>query len=275
MRIAAGVMVVMAVAVTAARQPPAFDAVSIKRSDPSRQGSSIGVPTGAAFSMTNSPMLAVVTAAYPTQADVVGAPDWLRNDRYDVVAKAAVRPGRDDVQAMLRTMLKERLKLVAHMEPRDTPVYHLVVTRPGHPGLKRSTVDCDAIATQREAAAKTGAPLAIAPLGTAPPCDYNSNSRLAMFASGGITMNTFASWLTGGASRPAFADRPVLDRTGLEGRYEFTLRFTPPTAGAPANADDPPDLFAALQEQLGLRLEPTRALLDTLVIDHVERPAAN
>jgi len=69
------------------------------------------------------------------------------------------------------------------------------------------------------------------------------------------------------------AGRVVVDRTGLNGRYEFTLRFTPP--GAPAGGDDRPGLFTAIQEQLGLRLEATRAPVDTFVIDHVERPTAN
>jgi len=69
------------------------------------------------------------------------------------------------------------------------------------------------------------------------------------------------------------AGRVVVDQTGLTGRYEFTLRFTPP--GTQPAADGSPDFFTAIQEQLGLRLEPTRAPVDTFVIDHIERPSEN
>ena len=71
------------------------------------------------------------------------------------------------------------------------------------------------------------------------------------------------------------AGRVVVDGSGLTGRYEFTVRFAPPAAGAPARSDDAPDFFTAIQEQLGLRLRATRAPVDTLVIDHIERPEEN
>jgi uncharacterized protein (TIGR03435 family) len=71
------------------------------------------------------------------------------------------------------------------------------------------------------------------------------------------------------------AGRVVIDRTGLSGRYEFTVRFASPTSTAGTAADDRPELFTALREQLGLSLEPARAPVDTLVIDHIERPSEN
>jgi len=245
---------------------PSFDAVSIKRNTSASRSSSMGLSNGLAFNMTNVAMLAAVSQAYPVKnQEIVGAPDWLRTDRYDVVAKAPGKPTDDEVRAMLRTMLKERLRLAVHIEQRDVPVYALVVVRTGYNGLKPFTQDCDAIRAARETAVKSGTPPAPPALGTAPPCGYSWSTAIY---SGGITMETVASMLGG------IAGRAILDRTGLTGRYEFTLRFAPPGATT-TQPDDPPDLFTALQEQLGLKLDAQRAPLDTLIIDHVERPDEN
>ena len=102
-------------------------------------------------------------------------------------------------------------------------------------------------------------------MGTAPQCGY---SWAEVIRAGGITMDMLARMISG------ISGRVVLDRTALDGRYEFTLRFGPPTPGA-ASPDDPPSIFTALQEQLGLKLDATRAPVDTLVIDHVEPPQEN
>jgi bla regulator protein BlaR1 len=252
-------------AAPAAQSPePSFDAVSIKRNTSAAGSSSLGLPIGSAFNMTNMSMLGAISTAYPVKnPDIIGAPDWLRTDRYDIVAKAPGKPTREEVTAMLRTMMRERLKLAAHVESREIPVYALVVAQPNHPGLKAFTQDCDAIRAARNAPTPEGRPSGPPPPGTAPPCGYAWST--AIFA-GGITMETLAGMLD------RQAGRVVLDRTGLPGRYEFTLRFAP--TGSSANgADDPPSIFTALQEQLGLRLEPARAPVDTLVIEHIERPS--
>jgi len=159
---------------------------------------------------------------------------------------------------MLRTMCKDRLKLAAHIEPREMPVFLIEVERPDHPGLKKVTADCAAIAARRDPAAKAdnGAPL----------CGY-------MWAGGAIT--------AGGLTMPAFAglldyivERVVVDRTGPSGPYAFNFRFTLPGIQA-TGADDSPDFFTAIREQLGLKLTPARAPVETVVIDHIERPEEN
>jgi len=195
--------------------------------------------------------------------NVANAPDWLTSERYDIVAKASGQPGSEQVQAMMRTMLKQRLKLAAHTEPRETAAYALVVARPEHPGLKPFTRDCDAIRAEREAAMKAGQQPAPTSPTTGPACGYTWSSAIY---SGGITLTQLAGMLDW------VAGRVIVDRTGLPGRYEFTLRFASPTAPPSDAPDAPPVLFTALQEQLGLRLDAVRASIPTLVIDHIERP---
>ena len=260
---------IAAATVAALAQPePSFDVVSIKRNVSDDKNIVINSPGGSTFNMINVAMIVALRAAYDVK-NVVNAPDWLTGDRYDVIAKAAGQPSSDEVKAMLRTMLKRRLKLAAHIEARDTAVYALVVARPNHPGLKLFTGDCDAIRTEREAATKAGQPPAPPSPASGPPCGYTWSSAIY---SGGITLAQLAGmidWVAG---------RVVVDRTGLPSRYEFTLRFAPPAAGPGAGSTDPdapPVLFTALQEQLGLKLEATRAPVDSLVIDHIERPDEN
>jgi uncharacterized protein (TIGR03435 family) len=142
-------------------------------------------------------------------------------------------------------------------------VYALVVARPNHPGLTPFLGDCDAIRSAREAAAKGTAPAAVesGPTGAAP-CGLTSSTAIY---SGGVTLATLAAQI----NRPA--GRIVVDRTGLTGRYVFTLRF----ARSATNSDDPgapPSIFTALQEQLGLRLDLARAPIPTLVIEHIDPP---
>jgi hypothetical protein len=147
---------------------------------------------------------------------------------------------------------------------------------PGHPGLKPFTRDCDAIRAEQEAAMRsTSAEAAADRAGqqprppspnSGPACGYTWSSAIY---SGGIPLVQLAGMLDW------VAGRVIVDRTGLPGRYEFTLRFASPTAPPSDAVGAPPVLFTALQEQLGLRLDAVRAPVDTLVIDHIERPNDN
>ncbi len=239
-----------------------FEVASIKRNVSGDQNLGLNLPSGQGFNVTNVPMLGTIMRAYQVK-NVAAAPDWVTEERYDIEAKAGGTPTSDEVNAMLRTMLRERVKLKAHIEPREIPVYALVVARPNHPGTKPLALDCDRIQAARAAAGGQ----ATGPLGSAAPCAYTWSGMGII--SGGITMARFAGlldWVAG---------RVVIDRTGLSGPYEFTVRFAPPSASVGAAADDRPDLFTALRDQLGLKLEPARAPVDTLVIDHIERPTEN
>jgi len=242
-----------------------FDVVSIKRNMSAEQDLAINRLSGSTFDTTNVAMLGVIMRAYQVK-NVIGAPDWVESERYDIVAKAAGKPAAEEVNAMLRTMFKERLKLAAHIEAREIPVFALEVARPNHRGLKPFTLDCDAIRAQRDAALKAGQLPPTADSNGAPLCGYTWAGGIN---SGGITMQAFAGMLD------YVAGRVVVDRTGLPGRYEFSLRFVPPGRPPAVGSDDPPDFFTALQEQVGLRLKASRAAVDTLVVDHIERPEEN
>ena len=245
---------------------PSFDVVSIKRNMSGSQDLAINVPNGTTYNVGNTPMRGTIMRAYRVK-NLAGVPPWVDDERYDIVAKSPGKPNGDEVSAMLRTMLKDRLKLAGHIEPREIPVYALTVARPGHSGLKPVALDCDAIRAAREAAVKAGQNPAPATANGATPCAYTWMGTT--IASGGIPMPMFAGLLD------YVAGRVVVDRTNLTGRYEFAVRFMPPGMPPGGRPDDPPDFFTAIQEQLGLRLEATRAPVDTFVIDRIERPTEN
>jgi uncharacterized protein (TIGR03435 family) len=218
--------------------------------------------------MTNRSVGTLIRAAYPSPVpDLPGAPDWVSSEPYDVDARAGVDVPPEQMTLMLQSLLAERFNLVAHYETRDRPVYALVIARAdGRPGagLVRSTIDCDAVNAARRAGRSYDGPL---PANGAPPCGWNGQ-----WATGGPTMRFGGlplSRLSESVGQPD--GRVIVDRTGLTGNFEFTLRYSE----QPAPGDDIPSLFTALQEQLGLKLVADRTPLQVLVIDRIERPTEN
>jgi uncharacterized protein (TIGR03435 family) len=259
-----------------------FDVVSIKRNTssafPGLNGSSTRPDGG--FTLLNSPVITLIGRAYPVgvPADYIGLPAWATTDRYDVIATSVLRNSTGEQRAaMLKAMLAERFKLLVHVENREQPVYDLLVARSDGrlgPSMQPSQYDCAAVqAAQRaasEAALAAGKPLApprIDP-NAPPPCvPYMGLARI----DGDMTIATLARFL-----RPP-AGRFVADKTQLTGSYRVTLTFDR-TAGLRGPSTDPgdaPSVFTAVQEQLGLKLEPSRATRETLVIDRLERPTEN
>lgn len=171
---------------------------------------------------------------------------------------------------MLRTLLAERFKLRAHEENSDRPVYVLTLAAGEGklgPKLRKSEIDCGAVMKGQRPAMQPG---------QEPPCGMKTPPG-RLFANT-FTMPTFASLLSG------HVDRPVIDRTGLDGRFDFELESSdikappnykpgpsdlalPPAAG--------PSIFIAVRKQLGLKLEPQTAPVPIIVIDHAQRPAAS
>jgi uncharacterized protein (TIGR03435 family) len=229
-----------------------FDAASVRQNT---SGEQVGGTSSGSGHMTtrNSSLKSLLLQAFPIQdVQLVGGPGWLDSDRFDVVAKAAGKTPDVDLRVMLQNLLVERFSIKMHIETRSLPIYTLAVAREDgrlgpdlHPGT-----------TGRH-------PGEIA---------YSSNGS---FAAGeptvmrGVTMEALAHALS------AKLERPVVDRTGLDGRFELELRYTMP-AGPVTTASDPaggaPELFTALQEQLGLKLEATRGPVEVLVIDSAEHP---
>jgi uncharacterized protein (TIGR03435 family) len=244
--------------------------VSIKRSTNALPGPMFGKPPGGAgFNMTGEPIVSVVLSAFPIRnRDLEGVPEWARTERYDVIATATGKPSQADEQAMLRTMLAERMAFRGHVEQRDLPVFAvLVASADGADGrhFGASPLTVLPMSQQRDAASLSRLVRSLM-----------ERSRVAIpiqadkgmvVTSTGITMALLADILG------TTAGRIVVDRTDLPGDYAFSLTYSIPRTSA--TADEMPTVFTAVQEQLGLRLEPARARIETLVVDHIERPTGN
>jgi uncharacterized protein (TIGR03435 family) len=236
-----------------------FEAASIKRNTSGPGFGGMGETPGG-FLANNAPIRSVLTAAYPTRnLEIVGLPDWVSEERYDIQVTWRQGVTRDQIRQMWRTFFEERMNLAAHYETRELPAFALTIDRKDRslgPNLRSRTTPCPG----------RGAP---------PPAD--PEARPCGIAIGPGTMST------GGAPLAqlllplqALLGRTVLDQTGLTGLYEFTLTYTSQlNAAADGAADDAPPVSTALQEQLGLKLVPTRAPVEVLVVDRIERPTAN
>jgi uncharacterized protein (TIGR03435 family) len=260
---------------------PEFEVASVR---PNKSGDGmvrLGIEPGGRFTATNVPLRLLIRNAYQVQDfQLVDAPDWIRSERFDIVAKAEadVPPGPiggppGPMQLMLQSLLAERFKLVLHTEQRELPIYALVLARSdGRLGsqLRTSTIDCLEV---MKAARGRGGPPPLAP-GERPMCGMRIGP--GQLGGGGIPLDAFSGLLS------QFVQRVVVDRTGLAGNFDIDLSWTPdqlPQGGPPPGAPplppiDPngPSIFTAVQEQLGLKLESTRGPVDVLVIDGVARP---
>jgi uncharacterized protein (TIGR03435 family) len=259
---------------------PAFEVASVKPNKSGSLGIQIDVPGSDRFTATNVPLRDLIRFAYDIQdIRLVGGPDWIRSERFDIVAKAeqpfpSWGPAGPPMPLLLmvRMLLAERFGVVVHQETRELPVFALTVAREDRkfgPEITPSKLDCEN-----------------QPAGPRPPLGPRGggNAQLTcgmrigpgQMVMGGVPMPQFATVLSN------FVQRVVLDRTNLAGAFDFRLSWTPeripqgaPPPGAPPLPPvDPngPSLFAALQEQLGLKLDSTRAPLEILVIDRAERP---
>ena len=226
----------------------------------------------------------LVRSAFPDfrlPGQIVGGPAWINTDRFDINAKAEGNPPADGLNAMLRQLLADRFALKVHTEQREVDVYTLVLARADGrlgPGLRKPAVDCQA----REDARKRDAAAGVPPSQSVPPGPPKPGERpeCGMMSS---SMNGVLRLATGGTPISAIGTivqttvgRPVLDRTGLTGRFDIDLQFA--GTGPLVNADTPDapaSVFTAVQEQLGLKLEPRKERMEVLVIDSVERPTEN
>jgi uncharacterized protein (TIGR03435 family) len=282
---------VIPVVVAAQSAPPRlqFEVASIKRhADGDRGGSGRTMPDGTLV-RTNQPLIAMLGAAYPSESgEYLNVPDWVRTERYDIIAKPPADTGglsrASTAYAALqrerwRNLFTDRMKLAVHDETREEAIYELVVARDDRklgPNLE-SRPDCIA---EAQAARAGGAPAAPPQPRTGPPSESEIMQGCGgLFGPGrmligGTTMARFAAQLRG------VAGRYVEDKTGLDGWYSIQLRFAQqaPRTNADAGAADPgdaPEIFTALQEQLGLKLQPARKALQVVVVDHIERPTEN
>jgi uncharacterized protein (TIGR03435 family) len=286
---------------TAAADRPAFDAASVKvnKSGVVPSDSNLGGP-GGHVAITNFSLRQLIAQAYNSSSlsqahkAIFGMPHWGDSERFDIEAEVPGNPTIDQKRQMLQSLLADRFKLVVHHETRQLPVYALVMAKLGKFGPQLHT-HTDDIACQQFVAERAGA--RSAGPGTVPP---RSPADAAVFAmeqfpcgrvvggvleqegpnpewwSGGrkVTMEAIAESLGG----DEHLDRPVVDRTGLSGSFDFTVEWN--TKFQDLSFNPPPDtsglsLFEAVQEQLGLRVKPGKGPVDVIVIDHVEQPSEN
>ncbi len=216
---------------------------------------------GHQFVVQNYTLKSLVGAAYdlPTRL-ISGGPTWVDSEHYDIVAETPgnVRPNVDEQMSMLRNLLVDRFQLTFHREQKDLPIYTLTVANNGSK-MKNS-----------DGPPPDGRPALVFRL---------FPERRALLPVRDATMAEFALVLQHGP-----LDRPVVDKTALTDRYDFDLDWAPNEdeffgmmSARPPLPDDSarPDLFAAIQQQLGLRLSATRGPIETFVINHAERPSGN
>jgi uncharacterized protein (TIGR03435 family) len=272
-----------------AQEPlPRFEVASVKPS--SGPTGERGQPSGR-YTATRTVKFFIADAFFfgtPLQMSrVIGGPEWIDSALYEINAQASTPWERSpdgpprELFLMIRSLLQERFKLKTHMETRELAVYELVLARADRslgPQLRQSTTDCDAII----AAVRAGGPPPARQPNEPPPCGAMRGP--ARVLAGGLPMAQFANMLTlvmADANGPAGRDdaRMVIDKTGLSGRFAFTLAWTPeripeaaPPPGIPPIDPNGPPLVTALQEQLGLKLQPARSRMEVVVIDSVEQP---
>jgi uncharacterized protein (TIGR03435 family) len=234
--------------------PPAFEVATIKPSYPSACCSRTFSRDGRHFATTNTNLRYLIQYAYNLQAkQITGGPAWIDVDRFDVVGviDGVGEPNDRQWKVALQNLLTDRFHLQLHHDTAEMSAYALTIAK-GGPKLTKS--------------------------------DGGSYQRMGFSGAVGQTMNGMGVNATiadfAGELQRIVLDRPIVDRTGLTGTFSIEFAFTredPQTLGMgpPLPDNAAPTLFTAIQQQLGLKLEPTKAPVDILVIDHAEKPSAN
>ena len=221
-------------------QSPAFEAATIKVNDSGSGGSNFPGLRNGTLTARNVSLKMMLQVAWDLSPLQIAGPEWLDGARFDVTAKSPQGVPDSEMRPMLQALLKDRFQVEAHLATKEMPAYEMVVAKEG---LKISLFDPAHMPT--------------------PPRTHTAGSM--MIGSG--TMPQLANMLTGSAGRP------VVDKTGLEGRYAYLLTYMPLNAPATESALEgaPPDFFTAVQQQLGLKLEPKKQAVEILVVDRADR----
>jgi len=227
---------------------PSFEVATVKPSGPDERGSAIHTE-GRRLVIKNDTLNTVLLFAYGMHAkQLVDAPAWFATDRYDVDGGLDTegQPSLKQMQRIVQKLLTDRFQLKFHRETRELAVYALTVAKDG-PRLAKSSGDPNALGDES---------------------DQSHGAQITQSITN-FSMTEFALILQ------FFTDRPVVDQTGLAGKWNFKWTWTADESRVSPDADAPPGMFSAIQEQLGLKLEAVKAPADVYVIDHIERPSAN
>jgi uncharacterized protein (TIGR03435 family) len=264
-----------------------FEVASVKRTPPPEPNAPVfyGPPRGgpgtadpAQITWTNAALRNILMTAYDVQTFLVVAPDWLATERYDIIAKVPAGATKAQVRVMWQNLLKDRFGMVLHQESKEFPVDELTVAKGGSK-LKETDLPPDS-----EPFSPTTGPPKLDKNGAREMNGFGSiltvfpgaNGATGSLRAKGLPSSEIAIRLAG------YRRRPVIDKTGLTGRYDFTLEFaldmtgipTPPgfSAAADNNASDPgSDIASAVEKQLGLKLTSTKGNLDVIVVDRAEK----
>jgi uncharacterized protein (TIGR03435 family) len=245
-------------------------------------------PTGGLLSATNFPLFQYMIFAYKltpnqTQSVMSQLPKWANTDRYDIQARASGNPTKDQFRLMMQALLADRFKLAIHYETRQLPVYALVLDKPGKlgPHMQQHPEDspCSTVAP---AVGSAPGPLPTVDGGFPETCGAMVGWPVSGHIRGGAR-NMAVAMIATSFSVPQLTgvDRPILDKTGLSGKYDFVIEFTPQLNGPlPPGATFQPDpngstFLEALKEQLGLKLESQTGPVEVIIVDHVEHPSEN
>lgn len=236
---------------------PSFEVATIKPTKPGGPGPAFLV-RGNRFQTLGTTLNEIIGFAFDVHPkQLIGAPDWTGTEKFDIEAQPDLPGAPDNKQwkGMIQKLLADRFGLTFHHDKKELQVYVLSVAK-GGPKLTRSDGDPNGLFSQ-------------------------GFRKLGALTVRNATMGDFCSFTLQGA----VLDRPVLDQTGLTGRWNFTLNWTPDESQfggfgvkvpPPSDAADaPPPLFTAIQEQIGLKLEATKAPADVMVIDHIHEPSPN
>ena len=240
------------------------------------------VANGGFFNATNLPLITYINFAYKVMGNqreylLPQLPAWVTTDRFDIQARVEGNPGKDQMRLLMRALLAERFKLAIHNETREVPVLALMPAKPGSMGPRLKTHPADVACSTTPAVDQNNDGEFPALCGGLLPMPPSAPGRMRIGARN-VTMDFIANTIGGMAD----IQRPMINKTGLNGGFDFSLEWVPERGGAPsAEADSQPDSASgpgfqqALREQLGLRLVSQKGPVEVLVLGHIEHPSGN
>ena len=236
-------------------------------------------PTGGYFHAVNYPIFAFIAFAYRITGDQeqylrTHLPDWVLNERFNLEARAAGNPTKDEFRLMMRALLADRCKLSIRHETRQAPIVAMVLTKAGQTGprLRAHPAEkvCSTVPDWDKQEFDDGFPLLCGGVLRLP----HGTGRISKFGASNISLTFLANQL----SIMGQLVRPVVDQTGLSGNFDFTLEWSPESAAPPTAAAEllpGPPFKDAVAQQLGLKLVSQTGPADFLIVDHIERPSGN
>lgn len=263
-----------ALALSAAAAERTFDAAVIKMNKAGETGpSKMSASQPGRLIVVNTPLKFVILYAFRLMDhELIGVPDWAQDTSFDITAVYPTDPPatQDDIRLMLQHLLRDRFGFQIHSEKRVIPAYDLTLLhRNGGLGanLRPSSIDCEKLMAEKRPLREAGGNSAVSPDGKRPACSVSASRRY--LTGGGVTMQQLSATLQ------SMLGKPVVDRTGLDGRFDVEAKWSllDDTGGTPQT--DSPSIFYAVREQLGLRLDPHKEPFDVTVIDRITQPTAN